>query len=476
MNLEDALTILDTILQTERLKDVQELVFRQSWNGKTYQEIAEETGYSAEHIRDVGFRLWQLLSDALGEKVTKSNIHAILRQRSHRSSLAASDNPPVRRYDDRVALAEKRVQDPILLFNNAEPEPLISDQGPIATSPSSTTSVDFPGTPLAQNSPFYVERPPIEQRCYQEILQEGSLIRIKAPRKMGKTSLLNRILHDAMVHGYARVRLNLQQADQEALSDINAFLRWFCKSITWKLNLEPNLDAYWDQDIGLAKSSCTRYFEDYLLPQIGVPLVLALDEVDRIFAYPQLAQDFLPLLRIWHEEANESDVWRRLRLVVMHSTEVYVPLNVNQSPFNVGLPIRLTHWHAEQVDDLAQRYGLEWDQGSTAQLMALTSGHPYLVQLAFHYLWGGEGSWSQLLKDAPTEAGIYGTYLRQQLEILQASSVLSAALKEVIESDRPVLLEPAIAHQLQSMGLVQFSGSAVMPSCQLYCQYFRMRL
>lgn len=476
MDVEDALKILDALPELERLKDVQELVFRQSWKGKTYQEIAEESGYSSEHIRDVGFRLWQFLSDVLGIKVTKSNIHAILGQRSRTLETIVDHNSASHNTAQLLPRSQKLSSSAVLLLD--EKELLIADHGTISPKPLSApvTGVEFPGTPLAQNSPFYVERPPIEQRCYQELLQEGSLIRIKAPRKMGKTSLVNRILHDAMVHGYARVRLNLQQADQVALKDINAFLRWFCKSISWKLNLKPELDDYWDQDAGLAKSNCTRYFEDYLLPQVKTPVLLALDEVDRIFAHSQLAQDFLPLLRIWHEEANESDIWRHLRLVVIHSTEAYVPLNVNQSPFNVGLPIRLCHWGATQVTELAQRYGLDWHQEATAQLMNLTSGHPYLVQLAFYYLWSNEGNFQQLLHNAPTEAGIYGHYLRRQLDTLQAAPNLAIALKQVIESDRPIILESAIAHQLQSLGLVQLVGDTVLPSCQLYCQYFQTRL
>jgi hypothetical protein len=307
-------------------------------------------------------------------------------------------------------------------------------------------------------------------------MQGGALIRIKAPQKMGKTSLLNRILHHASLQGYAKVRLNLQQADQESLSGINCFLRWFCKSISWKLGLNPNLEAYWDLDAGLAKSSCTRYFEDYLLKQVNTPLVLALDEVDRIFAYLHLAQDFLPLLRVWHEEANESEDWQRLRLVVAHSTEVQLPLNAHQSPFNVGLPIRLQHLQAVQVEDLAHRYGLVWESHQTEQLMQLTSGHPYLVQLAFYHLWEEAGRYDQFLQNAPTESGVYGAHLRRQLENVQATPLLADALKQVVSSDRPVGLESAIAYQLQGIGLVNFVGNQVIPSCQLYRQYFDARL
>ena len=54
-----------------------------------------------------------------------------------------------------------------------------------------------PGGAVPLKSGLYVKRPPIEADCYAEILQPGALIRIKAPRQMGKTSLMARILHQA---------------------------------------------------------------------------------------------------------------------------------------------------------------------------------------------------------------------------------------------------------------------------------------
>jgi hypothetical protein len=464
MTSEEALAVLDALLDT-RLKDVQELVFCQSWDGKTYQDMAEQSGYSVEHIRDVGFRLWQQLSHVLGEKVTKSNIQSILRQqlvaRGGRSARTSS-------------ATEMMQQEGTLANPTAFIEHRVSDA--VAAAFSSASSIEYPGVPVSLSSPFYIERPPIERRCYQEIMQPGALIHIKAPQKMGKTSLLNQILHYAVLQGYARVRLNLQQADEEALSDLNRFLRWFCKTISWKLNVASQVEDYWDEDTGLAKSSCTRYFEEYLLEKIQCPLVLGLDEVDRLFTYPRLAREFLPLLRVWHEEANESDIWQRLRLIVVHSTDGYSGLNVNQSPFNVGLSIRLPEWTIHQVTTLARCYDLNLDDGMIEQLMAITSGHPYLVQLAFYHLWGQDFSYQQLWRDAPTESGIYSHYLRRLLDALQANPELLTAMKQVLAADSPVLLDAAIAYQLQSMGLVKLNGNEVLIRCQLYRQYFGARL
>ena len=51
------------------------------------------------------------------------------------------------------------------------------------------SELEEPEGQVPLNSPFYVERPPVEQDCYDGINHHGALIRIKAPRQMGKTSL-----------------------------------------------------------------------------------------------------------------------------------------------------------------------------------------------------------------------------------------------------------------------------------------------
>ncbi len=78
MNEERAISLLHRLLESEKLNDVQELVFRLSWQGKTYQQIAEESDYDNDYIRDIGFHLWRSLSQKLGIKVTKKNIHSVL--------------------------------------------------------------------------------------------------------------------------------------------------------------------------------------------------------------------------------------------------------------------------------------------------------------------------------------------------------------------------------------------------------------
>ncbi len=266
--------------------------------------------------------------------------------------------------------------------------------------------------PLASN--FYVERPPIEERCYQEILQPGSLIRIKAPGQMGKTSLMARILDEARKHDCQTISLSFHSADKAVFTSLDTFLRWFCESVGRKLKRLHQLDDYWS--IYGSKDKTTAYFEECLLEEIDSPLVISLDGVDRIFPYRDIAEDFFSLLRAWYEYAKygdrSSELWKKLRLVLVHSKEVYIPLNINQSPFNVGLSVELQEFSPEQVQILVERHqGLNWTDAQVERLMDMVGGHPYLVRLALYQVQHQDITLEQLLQTAPTEAGIYSDHL-----------------------------------------------------------------
>jgi hypothetical protein len=210
-------------------------------------------------------------------------------------------------------------------------------------------------------------------------------------------------------------------------------------------------------------------------------LALGLDNVDRVFEYPDIAKEFLPMLRYWHEEANNLLIWQNLRLIIANSTEVYIKLDANQSPFNVGRQIKLPGFNLEQVQLLAKHYRLDWTEDIEMQkfacdLIEMVGGHPYLIRLALDALCHQDISKEQLLREAPTQGGIYGAHLRRHWDNLQSSPELATAMKMVVTSENGVELEPTLAYKLESMGLVTLVGDEVEPSCALYRQYFRDRL
>ncbi|NER31768.1 MAG: toll/interleukin-1 receptor domain-containing protein, partial [Symploca sp. SIO1C4] len=232
-----------------------------------------------------------------------------------------------------------------------------------------------------QNSSFYIERPPIETNCYQTITQPGALLRIKAPQKMGKTFLLEKVLDYGRKQDYQTVKLDLRLAEKNILADYQSFLKSICVEVAESLGLEAQLENYWRELYGLNKN-CTRYWQKYLLPSLNKPLVFALDNFERLFAYEELFDNFCSLLRGWYELAKAETkvglLWQQLRLVVVHSTEVYPKLDTNYSPFNVGVAMELPEFTQQQVAQAATHYPLEGklSEAGLQELMELVGGHP----------------------------------------------------------------------------------------------------
>ena len=408
----------------ESLCNIVEVILLQGiWEDLSYGEIGSKGGYSSEYLANVAApRLYRKLSKLINKKVTKKNCRSLVE--AH------------------------------LSFVN------------------SNKSLCYPSGAVPLNSPLYIERQAIEQSACEEIQKPGALIRIKAAKAMGKTSLLLRILSYADICGYRQIKFNLAQIDRAILGNLDRFLRFICANATQQLGLESKLEEYWDDDVG-SKVSCSLYFRGYLLRQIDSPVVLAFDELNRIFEYPQVAKDFLPLLRSWYEEAKINSIWKQLRQIVVHSTEVYIPLNINQSPFNIGLPIQLSKFQLCQVKELAQKYQINWHSSrELEQLVSLVGGHPALIQIALYYLSRQEITLSELLKTASTPNGIYHNHLRHLWLILQAEPELADCCKLLLKSNLPERLKPVTAYKLASMGLIEQIGDEAVISCELYRCYF----
>ena len=498
----EALEAVRNAIAPESLSYVQEVVFKQSWTGQLYPEIAKAVGYHPEYIRDVGAQLWRSLSESLDQKVTKKNVRFVLNNLAENDLLpnnATASSDPTKA--DSMKTGAAKADD----LQTQRSQAFHSQANDLLSTEATTTQLAFPSVGLSVKSAFYIPRPPAEEQAFSELEKPGGLLRIKAPSNTGKTSLLLRSLEYARSQGAQTVLLNIQEADTAILNDLDRFLRWFCRNTAQQLGIENKLDDYWDDEIGY-KVSCKIYFREYLLTQIASPIVVALDEVDQLFEYPSLVQEFLPMLRVWHEEAMELAVWQKLRLVLSYNTEVYVPLKISQSPFNLGLSVRLPPLDLEQTKALAAKYDLladsteasaengdeddrqtsqsQTNQSQTShsqvniehlsQLQNLVAGHPYLIQLALYWLSERDITLEQILQDAPTQSGIYGAHLRRHWQIMQKQPELKSVLARVLkDKTEGAQIDAMLAYQLERMGLIELEGNKAVISSELYYLYFK---
>ncbi|WOD37468.1 NB-ARC domain-containing protein [Nodosilinea sp. E11] len=80
MTVEEAIALVEQVIAQGQLTKIQALVFRQAWEGRSYSEIARASGYDPGYIKDTGAKLWQILSEVYGVKVTKLNLRGVLKR------------------------------------------------------------------------------------------------------------------------------------------------------------------------------------------------------------------------------------------------------------------------------------------------------------------------------------------------------------------------------------------------------------
>ena len=95
MNLKEMLNVADRIVfekTGQHLDDLQAAVLRGTLQRETYKEIAKDFDCSESHIREIGSELWQILSEELGEDVSKSNFRSTMERLQNSNALNFANN------------------------------------------------------------------------------------------------------------------------------------------------------------------------------------------------------------------------------------------------------------------------------------------------------------------------------------------------------------------------------------------------
>lgn len=334
-------------------------------------------------------------------------------------------------------------------------------------------SAEAPEGTMNPESHFYIEREE-DATALRLINERGVTLTIKGPRQMGKSSLLMRVIDTARKNDKSAILLDFQLFDKAAFSDVDRFFYQFALWITDELDLEDRLAEYWNMPLGNSQR-CTRYFERYILKEVNKSLVLAMDEVESVFD-TDFRTDFFSMLRSWHNNrASKPATWQKLDLALVTSTEPYQFIdNLNLSPFNVGVHVDLTDFTPNQITKLNQLHGSPLQTTEIQQLIEMLNGHPYLTRKALYAVVTQQMTASALLSQQDHDAGPFGDHLRNHLFRLQGKNELIQGLRQTIQQH--ACSNEEVFFRLQSAGLIRRQGTAVVPRCKLYEEYFRRHL
>ena len=330
-------------------------------------------------------------------------------------------------------------------------------------------ALENPNGKVSINSKFYIRRN-IESKVYQSLKSEGEFIRIKAPKKMGKSSFLSKFLdYASKEYEYEIIDINLNQPEQKFFESINDLLGWIYYIICDRLSITFDKNK-WQESVDHLGANYTyaKFFKRNVLKN-DKNIVLAFDNFDRIFKYPQIAADFCGSLRSLYHEDRYGDFF----FIVAYSQESYVDRGINQSPFeNIGIPVELPEFTFAEIKQLVELHQLNWSDSEITQLMSAVGGHPYLVRVALYEIAVKKICLSELLKTASQINGCYFSYLSSFKEVLEEESTL-IPLKKIIDAEEPIRIENDEALKLYRLGLiVPVDDGKVKIRCRLYQEYF----
>jgi len=192
MNVGEVLDTIEQTLLSRQLSSLERFILCQSWFGRGYSEMAPDCAYSIAHLKDIGSQLWQALSKAIGQRVTKKNLFLVLKQylfsqtiqrgvgdRVQGSAVSAQQNGVERGEDeecDPTALGDQERQRAVR-DSDSEAKPCLRPRGDAkGERASAKPCLPYPSGTPSRNGNDFVERASAfsvgEGRKHYEMLSE----------------------------------------------------------------------------------------------------------------------------------------------------------------------------------------------------------------------------------------------------------------------------------------------------------------
>jgi Cdc6-like AAA superfamily ATPase len=332
------------------------------------------------------------------------------------------------------------------------------------------------GGAVPLGSSFYVTRP-VDEQFAAALARQDSIVLVKGPRGVGKTSLLARGLDRARQAGARVVLTDFATFNAVHLQSAEALLLALAQSVADQLDLDVSPMSGWEAHRG-PNPNYRRYLRREVLSAIAAPVVWGLDEVDRLFGC-EFSGEIFSMFRSWHNERalDPTSPWARLTLAMAYATEAHLFItDLNKSPFNVGTHLALDDLTLEQTADLNRRYGSPLKGAEeVSRYYRLVGGHPDLVRHGLHHLATSGMALTAFAARADRDDGVFGDHLQRMLDLLLRDPELCEVVRAVL-SGRPCAA-PRSFYRLRTAGLLSGDSEAdARPRCQLYAAYLERHL
>lgn len=339
-----------------------------------------------------------------------------------------------------------------------------------------STSLESPYGAMRPDSPFYIERQ-ADNICWRLLNQNyANTIFVRAPRQMGKSSLIERMAYRAwQTYGLPTVFIEFEHFDEQQLAKEDEFLINLCCMIGNALDIPEQIERYWTTRYLSRLQKCSNYISQYLIPTFGQPFILAMDEVERLLRSP-FCNDFFGMVRTWHNDRARIKSFNKMTLLISSSTEPHLFIdNPHQSPFNVAQPVSLQDFTLAEVEELNRRHPIPLDPPQVKMLFDLLSGHPFLTRLAFYLLAIEQVKFDDLVSHTNLDTGPFGGHLLHHWQNLLDLPEVRPALA-IICRGQTYRKKDKIYYRLLGAGLIKDDNGRMVMRNKLYGKYFSERL
>ncbi len=240
------------------------------------------------------------------------------------------------------------------------------------------------GASLPVDAPSYVQRQ-ADEEFYQK-LRAGKFCYVLNSRQMGKSSLRVQTMQRLQKQGTICAAIDLTGIGKVSQQ------QWYggiVYNLSESCQLEDKFDFDWQEwwqkhQTVLSPVQCLNLFiEKVLLAKIQQPIVIFVDEIDKVLSQDFSLDDFFALIRFFQNQRVDNPIFQRLTFALLGvATPGDLIRNKTQTPFNIGEAIELHGFQINEVEPLINglRGRFDHPQRIIEAILDWTGGQPFLTQ------------------------------------------------------------------------------------------------
>ena len=240
------------------------------------------------------------------------------------------------------------------------------------------------GASLPVDARSYVKRQ-ADEEFYQK-LQAGKFCYVLNSRQMGKSSLRVQTMQRLQKEGTVCAAIDLtgigKVTEEQWYGGIVYNLSESCQ-LEDKFNFDWQVWWQKHQTILSPVQCLNQFIEKVLLAKIQQPIVIFVDEIDKVLSQNFSLDDFFALIRFFQNQRVDNPIFERLTFALLGvATPGDLITNKTQTPFNIGEAIELHGFQIDEVESLMKGLEGRFDspQKVMAEILHWTGGQPFLTQ------------------------------------------------------------------------------------------------